>query len=50
LSLQRIVGRAEIDNIGSWKVLENCGMTYIRDEEVDGFAVKTYEIHRPSVI
>lgn len=50
LGLQRIVGRAEIDNICSWKVLENCGMTYIRDEEVDGFAVKTYEIYHPSVI
>ena len=49
LGLQRIVARAEIDNIGSWKVLEKCGMTYIRDEEVDGYAVKTYEIFTPSV-
>jgi len=49
LGLQRIVARAEIDNIGSWKVLEKCGMTYIRDEEVDGYAVKTYKIFTPSV-
>ena len=49
IGLQRIVGRAEIDNIGSWKVLEKCGMTYIGDEEVDGNAVKTYEIWNPSV-
>jgi RimJ/RimL family protein N-acetyltransferase len=49
LNLQRIVGRAEIENIGSLKVLENCGMTYIGEEEVDGYPVKTYEIYHPSV-
>ena len=49
LNLQRIVGRAEIENIGSLKVLEKCGMTYIGDEEVDGYPVKTYEIYHPSV-
>jgi ribosomal-protein-alanine N-acetyltransferase len=49
LNLQRIVGRAEIDNIGSWRVLEKCGMTYIGDEEVDGYPVKTYEIYSPFV-
>lgn len=49
LGLNRIVGRAEFDNIGSWKVLEKCGMTYIGKEEVDGFPVKTYEIINPSV-
>ena len=49
IGLQRIVARAEIDNIGSWKVLEKCGMTYIGDEKVDGYPVKTYEIWNPSV-
>jgi len=49
IGLQRILGRAEIDNIGSWKVLEKCGMTYIGDEEVDGYPVRTYEIWNPSV-
>jgi RimJ/RimL family protein N-acetyltransferase len=49
LGLTRIIGRAEIDNIGSWKVLERCSMTYIGDEEVDGYPVKTYEIFNPSV-
>ena len=49
IGLQRIVARAEIDNIASWKVLEKCGMTYIGDEEVDGYPVKTYEILNPSV-
>jgi [ribosomal protein S5]-alanine N-acetyltransferase len=49
LNLQRIVGRAEIENIGSWKVLEKCGMTYMGIEEVDGYPVKTYEIYSPFV-
>ena len=49
LGLQRIVGRAEMDNIGSWKVLEKCGMVYIGNGELDGFPVKTYEIYNPSV-
>jgi len=49
IGLQRIVARAEIDNIGSWKVLEKCGLTYIGNEEVDGYPVKTYEIWNPSV-
>ena len=49
LGLQRIVARAEVENIGSWKVLEKCGMIYIGDEEVDGYPVKTYEIWNPSV-
>jgi RimJ/RimL family protein N-acetyltransferase len=44
LQLKRIVGRAELENIASCKVLKNCGMKYIRDDEVDGFPVKTYEI------
>jgi RimJ/RimL family protein N-acetyltransferase len=49
IGLQRIVARAEIDNIGSWKVLEKCGMTYIGDEEADRYQVKAYEILNPSV-
>ena len=49
IGLQRIVARAEIENIGSWKVLEKCGMSYIGDEEVDGYPVKTFEIYHPSV-
>ena len=49
VGLQRIVGRAEPENIGSWKVLEKCGMSYIGEEEIDGYPVKTYEIWNPSV-
>lgn len=41
--LDRIVGRALPENIGSIKVLEKCGMRYIGDEIVDGFPARTYE-------
>lgn len=49
LGLQRIVGRADVDNIGSWKVLEKCGMTFIGEEKIKGYPNKTYEIFNPSV-
>ena len=49
IGLQRIVGRAEMGNIASWKVLEKCGMTYIGNDEIDNYPVKTYEIYHPSV-
>jgi RimJ/RimL family protein N-acetyltransferase len=43
------VGRAEHDNIASWRVLENCDMTYIGEDEVDDYPVRVYEILNPSV-
>ncbi len=49
LNLQRIIGRAMPDNIGSLRVLEKCGMTYIGDEIVDEHPAKTYEILNPSI-
>ena len=49
LHLLRIVGRAEFDNTSSWKVLEKCGMTYIGDQEIEGYLLRTYEIFNPSV-
>jgi [ribosomal protein S5]-alanine N-acetyltransferase len=49
LNLARIIGRAEPGNIGSWRVLEKCGMQYIGDELVDGHMAKTYELHRPFI-
>ena len=49
LNLGRIVGRAVPDNIGSLKVLENCGMTYIGEEIVDDHLSKTYEIINPLI-
>ena len=47
LNLNLIMGRAEPENVGSWKVLEKCGMSYIGMQKVDGFPVKTYEIRNP---
>ncbi len=49
LHLQRIVGRAEPGNIGSLKVLENCGMQYIGQDIVDGHMANTYEIFNPFI-
>jgi [ribosomal protein S5]-alanine N-acetyltransferase len=49
LNLQRIIGRAMPDNIGSLRVLEKCGMTYTGDEIVDEHPAKTYEILNPSI-
>lgn len=44
LDLQRIVGRAMPENMGSVKVLEKCGMHYIGDEMADGHMARTYEL------
>lgn len=44
LNINRIVGRAEPENIASCAVLEKCGMTYTGDSLVDGYPVRTYEI------
>ena len=46
LQLRRIVGRAMPGNIGSIKVLEKCGMTYIGDDLVDGHMARTYVVDR----
>ena len=47
LHLQRIIGRAMPANTGSLRVLEKCGMTFIREEVVDGHPAKTYELLNP---
>jgi [ribosomal protein S5]-alanine N-acetyltransferase len=49
LDLTRIVGRAEPGNIGSWRVLEKCGMHYIGEQWIEGHITKTYEAIHPSV-
>lgn len=49
LNLQRIVGRAMPQNIGSLRVLEKCGMQYIGDEVVDDHPAKTYEALNPLI-
>jgi [ribosomal protein S5]-alanine N-acetyltransferase len=49
LNIARIVGRAETGNIGSWRVLEKCGMRYIGDEMVEGHKARTYELMSPFI-
>lgn len=49
LNLTRIVGRAELGNTGSIRVLEKCGMVYTGNEQVDGYPVRTYEAINPFV-
>ncbi len=43
LQLNRITATAHIENIASLRILEKCGMVYLRDEEVDGCPVKSFE-------
>lgn len=49
LHLNRIIGRAMPGNIASLKVLENCGMSFIREEVIDGHPARTYEILNPLI-
>ncbi len=49
LNLKRIIGRAVPENIGSMKVLEKCGMSYLSEGFVDGYLSKTYEIINPFI-
>lgn len=48
LQLQRIVGRAHVENIASLKVLRKIGMKYWRNEVVDNCPVQTYESINPN--
>lgn len=44
LKLQRIVAKAHMDNIGSWKVMEKCGMRFLKEDVEDGQPVRVYEV------
>lgn len=48
LQLQRIIGRAHVENIASLKVLHKIGMKYLRNEVVDNCPVETYESINPN--
>lgn len=50
LKLERIVGRAMPQNIGSLRVLEKCGMSFVCDEIVDEHPARTYEAITPFII
>jgi ribosomal-protein-alanine N-acetyltransferase len=43
LQLNRITATAHVENIASLRILEKCGMQYLRDEEVDSCPVKSFE-------
>ena len=47
LRLKTIMARALPENIGSIKVMEKCGMTYIGIQKIDGLEHKTYIINNP---
>jgi [ribosomal protein S5]-alanine N-acetyltransferase len=49
LNLPRIIGRAVPGNAGSLRVLEKCGMQFLREEVVDGHPAKTYELINPFI-
>lgn len=44
LQLDRIIAQAHIDNTASLKVIQKCGMKFMREDFVDGQPVKVYEI------
>jgi [ribosomal protein S5]-alanine N-acetyltransferase len=46
-NLKTIVGRAHIDNVASWTVLEKIGMQYQHTAEEDGETIKIYHAHKP---
>lgn len=49
INIQRIVGRAEPQNIGSIKVLEKCNMQFIGQDIIDEHLANTYEILNPFI-
>ena len=44
--LQRIVAVAHPENVGSWRVMEKCGMSYERNEEHYGIDAVFYAINK----
>jgi RimJ/RimL family protein N-acetyltransferase len=49
LNMQRIVGHALVENLGSIRVLEKCGMQYVGEEYIHGLLHKTYQAINPAV-
>jgi len=49
LDLHQVVGRALPGNIASIKVLEKCGMKYLREEVMHGYLHKTYQVSNPAI-
>lgn len=49
LNLLVIIGRAMPENTGSWKILEKCGMEFLKEEVVEGYPARTYCIRNPLI-
>src|SRR5258705_1198711 len=49
LNIRKITGRAVPENVGSWRILEKIGMRFVREEAVDGYLAKTYEMENPCI-
>ncbi len=49
LGLPRIVGRSMPQNLASVRVLEKCGMTFVKEEIVDDHPALTYEARNPLI-
>jgi len=49
LNLQQIIGRAIPANLGSIRVLEKCGMEFLRGEVMHGYFHKTYQVTNPAI-
>ena len=48
LNLDRIIAKAHIENAASLKVIENCGMKFLRKDVEDHYPVKVYELKKQS--
>lgn len=46
-NLATIIGRAHIDNIASWSILEKIGMQFRELGQEDSETIKIYQAHRP---
>jgi RimJ/RimL family protein N-acetyltransferase len=44
LKMNRIIAKAHIENIGSQKVIEKCGLAFLYEAFMDGCPVKYYEL------
>lgn len=44
LNINSIVARAHINNLSSIRVIEKCGMTFLKEEVVDDCPVRTYQL------
>lgn len=49
LLLSKITGRAHIENIASYKVLEKIGMEFISEDIIDNCPVRTYTKSNPNI-